>query len=260
MDVPAPGWRFPPDRLILSCDEVHVWRTTPGRPTVCVESLEQTLTADERKRAEQFRFSKDRMHFIVTRGLLRAILGRYLATDPRTLQFCYSPYGKPGLTGDDGNNGLFFNVTHSHGMALFAVTRNREVGVDLEYIDAHVACEQIAERFFSPYEVGMLRGVPQQMRSGAFFCCWARKEAYLKARGVGLSFGLSQFDVSVTPGTPAALLNTREENQDISCWSLYDLSPGSGYVAALAAKGHPERLQCWQWSEEEPSKFTARRL
>lgn len=153
--------RLPQDRLILGRDEVHVWRAALGRPAECVRFLEQGLNADERKRAERFRFSKDRTHFIVARGLLlRAILGRYLATDPRTLQFCYGPYGKPGLAREDGTDALFFNVAHSRGLALFAVTRDREVGVDLEYVDAHVAYEEIAARFFSPYEVGMLRAAP----------------------------------------------------------------------------------------------------
>ncbi len=242
-------WCFPPESLVLGCDEVHVWRATLGIQASCVQALEQTLAADERTRAEQFHFPEDRTHFIVARGLLRAILGRYLARDAHTLQFCYSLYGKPVLARESGGDTLCFNLTHSHGMALYAITRSRDIGIDLENISTHMAYEQIAERFFSPYEVSMLRSIPIQIRQESFFCCWTRKEAYLKARGIGLSSALSQFDVSLTPGAPAALLRTREEDQDISCWSLYNLSPGSGYVAALALRGQFHRIKCWQWPE-----------
>jgi 4'-phosphopantetheinyl transferase len=242
-------WCFPREFLVLGHNEVHVWRATLDLPVSCVHSLGQTLAADERTRAKQFHFPIDRRRFIVTRGILRAILGSYLAQDPRTLQFCYSEYGKPLLASKPGSDTLSFNVTHSDGMALYAIIRNRNVGVDLEYVSMDVAWEQIAERFFSPGEVSALRTAPRQMQQEAFFCCWTRKEAYLKARGLGLSLPLNQFDVSVTPGAPAAILSTREGDQDISCWSLFDVFPGSGYVAALAVEGSSFRLKCWQWPE-----------
>jgi 4'-phosphopantetheinyl transferase len=249
MSASVPLWRSPSEILELNHKEVHVWRATLDLPMSRVRSLEQTLAADERARAERFHFEKDRMHFIVARGLLRAILGRYLARNPHTLRFCYSQYGKPTLARESHNDAsLCFNVTHSHGVALYAVSRNRAIGIDLERIRTDVACEQIAERFFSPYEVSTLRSVPIYMRPEAFFSCWTRKEAYLKARGMGLSLALSQFDVTVAPGGSAALLSTREEDQDISSWWLCDLSPGFGYVAALAVEGHPS-LQYCEWSE-----------
>jgi 4'-phosphopantetheinyl transferase len=240
-------WCAPPEFLVLGYDEVHVWRAMLDPPVSYVQMLEQTLAADERTRAEQFHFPKDRTHFIVARGLLRAILGRYLDRNPRTLRFCYNQFGKPTLARQSGSDGVFFNVTHSHGMALYALTHSRDIGIDLEYIDPEVAWEPIAERFFSPYEVSMLRALSTEMQHEAFFRCWTRKEAYLKARGIGLSLALNQFDVSVTPEAPAAILRTREEGQDISCWSLHDLFLGSGYVAALAVEGHHSRLTCWQW-------------
>jgi 4'-phosphopantetheinyl transferase len=105
----------------------------------------------------------------------------------------------------------------------------------------------MAERFFSPAEVRMLRAVPAEQQQEAFLNCWTRKEAYIKARGLGLSLDLSLFDVSLIPGAPAALLATREEGQDSSDWSLYALTPGPGYIAALAVKGHPASITCWQW-------------
>jgi 4'-phosphopantetheinyl transferase len=142
---------------------------------------------------------------------------------------------------------LSFNLTHSHQLALYAVTRRREIGVDLEYVRADFADEQIAERFFSPREVAALRTVPENLLKEAFFHCWTRKEAYVKAKGEGLSIPLDQFDVSLAPGEPALLLSTRDDPQEADRWSLQALFPGSGYVAALAVEGRTWRLKCWQW-------------
>lgn len=250
MDAPESEWNSPPESLILEDDEVHVWRATLDLPPTDVQALEQILAPDERIRANKFHFLKDRNHFIVARGVLRAILGRYLSRDPRMLQFCYSQYGKPALTTEACSGPLYFNVSHSHGMALYAFSGNLNNGVDIEYIRTDIECEQIAGRFFSPHEVRMLLAVPKKVQQEAFFNCWTRKEAYIKARGLGLSLDLNQFDVSLIPGEPAAILNIREEGQDVSRWSLHALSPAPGYKAALAVEGHPSSIKCWQWTKE----------
>ena len=247
MDVSEAQWNFPPERLVLEDDEVHVWRAVLDLPVARVEALELTLADDERTRAKKFHFQRDRTHYIVARGLLRSILGRYLSRDPRTVQFCYNKYGKPALVEEAGSDVVFFNISHSRGRALFAVTRISDVGVDIEYINKDIECERIAGRFFSPYEVDMLRAVPKERQQEAFFNCWSRKEAYIKARGLGLSLDLNLFDVSLAPGDLAAILNIREEDQDPAHWSLYDLSVGAGYKGALAIKGHPRGIRCWQW-------------
>ena len=244
MVTPMYSWATSPEILLLIEGEVHVWRAWLDLPQSDIQALEQTLSDDERVRAQRFRFVKDRTHFIAARGLLRAILGRYLLREPQTLSFSYNAYGKPALA--EMPESLSFNVTHAQGMALYAVTRNHAIGVDLEYIQRQIEWEEVAERFFSPYEVSMLRAVPPHTRHIAFFNCWTRKEAYIKARGMGLSLALDQFDVSLIPGEPAALLNIREEGQDISNWSLYDLYPGNDYIAALAVEGHISSLKCWQ--------------
>src|SRR5262245_49624616 len=120
--------------LKLENDEVHVWRAVLDRTPMRVRSLRQLLAANEQGRADRFRFQKDREHFIVARGLLRIILGRYLNRQPNQLRFGYSQYGKPALSEESGCPGLRFNLSHSHGLALFAVSRGREVGVDIEQI------------------------------------------------------------------------------------------------------------------------------
>ncbi len=246
MGIPEALWYSPPEQLALGDDEVHVWLATLDLPASHIYTLEQTLTDDEKKRVQEYRFQKDRTHFIAARGILRAILGRYLTKASGMFRFHYNEYGKPFLA-EETNNSLSFNLAHSHGMAMYAIARKWDVGIDLEYISKDIACEQIAAHFFSPYEIGMLRAVPPERQYEAFFNCWTRKEAYIKARGMGLSLSLSDFDVSLIPGTPAALLNIREGNQHVSDWSLLDMSFNTDYAAALAVKGPPFRLQCWQW-------------
>src|SRR6266700_4660831 len=246
MSIPELLWHSPPEQLALADDEVHVWLAPLDLPDSHLYILAQALADDERRRAQAFRFQKDRIHFIVDRFILRALLGLYLTKEPGMLRFCYNEYGKPALTSEAGDS-ISFNVAHSHGMAMYAITRKRDIGIDLEYISRDIESEQVALHFFSPYEVSMLRLVPPERQYEAFFNCWTRKEAYIKARGMGLSLSLSSFDVSLTPGTPAALLNIREEDQNISDWSLVDMSFNADYAAALAVKGPPFRLQCWRW-------------
>ncbi len=242
-----PSWPPPPAHLTLAEDEVHVWRAHLDLAPAQVRELLRTLTPDERARARRFRFRRDRDRFIVARGVLRAILGRYLGVDPGRLRFRYSPYGKPALADEFEDEGIRFNLAHSQGIALYAVSRGRDVGVDVEYVRADLADERIAERFFSPREVAMLRAVPAEQRREAFFHCWTRKEAYVKARGEGLSLPLDQFDVSLAPGEPAALLSTPGDPPEVTRWSLRALDPGPGYIAALAVEGNGWRLRCWQW-------------
>lgn len=247
---PDPPWLSLPADLTLSSGEVHVWRASLDQPAWRFQKLAQTLSADEHARGERFRFERDRRRFIASHGVLRAILGRYLGVEPAQLQFCHRPYGKPALAETSNRSALRFNMSHSHELALYAITRDREVGVDLEYIRPVPDAEQIAERFFSAWENAAFQAIPADLKREAFFTCWVRKEAYVKARGNGLSLPLDQFDVSLTPGEPARLLDTRFDSQEASHWSLYDVTPGPGYVAAVAVQGPDCRIRCWEGAPE----------
>jgi 4'-phosphopantetheinyl transferase len=213
--------------------------------------LERTLALDERSRAGRFYFRHDRERFIVARGILREILGRYLSRAPESLSFSYSSYGKPALVSESGAEAIRFNISHSHGTALYVVTRGRELGVDLELIRDGLEIEQIAERFFSRAEVSALCALPTQIRRRAFFLCWTRKEAYIKARGEGLSLPLDQFEVSLVPGEPAALMSAQRD--EAFRWSLRELFPAADYAAALAIEGRDCSLACWQWQQSSPT-------
>lgn len=239
------SWPFPPSTPALSGTDIHVWAVPLDRPQRDVRSLARVLCAEELERARRLRFARVRDRFIVERGALRHLLGQYAVIEPGRLQFRYGLHGKPALTGDGG--AVCFNVSHSQGVALVAVTRGRELGVDVERIRPMFAVDRIAERFFAAREAAMLRALPPSEKQVAFFLCWTRKEAYIKAVGDGLARPLDRFEVSVGSGQPAELLSVDGDPDEASRWSLHDLRPASGYVAALAVKGGCGKLGCWQW-------------
>jgi 4'-phosphopantetheinyl transferase len=243
------GWSRPPAGLTLGDDEVHVWRARVDLEPAQLARLREFLTPDELNRAARFHFSRDRERFIAGRGVLRALLGRYLNVPPDAHRFRYNPYGKPELASEQGAVPLCFNISHARGLALLAVARNRAVGVDLEYVRAEMAVMDIADRFFSAREVTTLRALPVEQWPAAFFACWTRKEAHIKAHGEGLSLPLDSFDVSLTPGEPASLLCVDGDVERARDWSLCELTPGEGYTGALAVQGRNWRLRCWQWLE-----------
>jgi 4'-phosphopantetheinyl transferase len=181
------------------------------------------LSPDECERAARFHFDRDRAHFIAARSMLRQILGEYLNMPPESIAFELNRYGKPAV------QGIFFNVSHSAGLAVYAVSRTRELGVDVEKIDPSVEILKIAERFFAPAEFAALRALPEHFQCDAFFNCWTRKEAYVKALGGGLSIDLASFQVEFAPGKPAAFLRGADG------WELESFQTEPGYAAAVVA-------------------------
>ncbi len=226
--------------LELRADEVHVWLATLD--DYDADSLKVLLADNELARAARFHFDKDKHHFIVARGWLRKLLAVYLGVSAGELRFFYAEKGKPALE-ESQRRLLNFNLAHSHGMAIYAFAHNREVGVDLEFIREDLADEKIAERFFSQSEIEVLRKLPAELRKQAFFDCWTRKEAYIKARGDGLSMPLHEFDVSLAPDEAAALLRNHKEPGEVTRWSMQSVAVPAGYVAALAASGHDWKLK-----------------
>jgi len=243
---PDKQWLPAPANLILSRNEVHVWCASLDQSTFQFQELAKTLSPDEHLRANRFRLEQHRHRFIVGRGVLRTILGRYLNVDPSQLQFCYGPYGKPALVSANLSEMLNFNLSHSEGMALYAVSHEQQIGIDIESVRPLSEVEQIAERFFSNREYQELRAFPTSQQHTAFFRYWTLKEAYVKATGLGLSLPLNQFEVSVTPGG-VRLLKTPTDSQEASYWSLKELNVGNNYAAAIAVKGHSCQLKYWQW-------------
>ena len=241
-------WKNPSEKIILSENEVHAWKASLKVPLSTIHSLQSILSEEEVKRARQFYFEKDRLHWIGARGILRMLLGYYLDIDPRVVSFVTNDYGKLFIAHPSDGIRLRFNLTHSGDIALYAFTYDRHVGVDVEYMRSGIDFEKLAQNHFSPYECAVLRALPPALREEAFFLCWTRKEAYIKARGSGLSIPLDQFDVSLTPGEPAELLDSREDPHGTANWSLHALTPGERYAGALVVEGTDWHLSCWQWS------------
>lgn len=239
----------------LGTNEVHVWGASLDDHAPEAATLEATLSHDELARARRFRFARDRARYVVGRGLLRRVLGGYLDANPAELQFAYGPYGKPALA---HWRDLQFNVSHSESRFLVALTGAAILGVDLERRRPEFARENIAERFFSPYEVRELRSLPEDAQPDGFLACWTRKEALVKAVGDGLSIPLHDFDVSLAPGVRPALLRTAWSSTEPRRWRLYDLSGlHPGYVAALAVRWRGGSIESREWTPNEDVQIHA---
>lgn len=220
-----------------------------------IQTLRQFLCEEELERAGRFYFEKDRRHWTVARAVLRIVLGRYLACDPRDLRFALNDYGKPSITIPLAGRQLHFNLSHSGNLALYAFVLDKEVGVDVEYMKSGINYTELATHFFSAHECASLNSLSPDKQEEAFFLCWSRKEAYIKARGKGLSLPLDQFDVSLVPGEPASLLGSREDPLAVERWSLHALFPGEKYAGALVTEGSAWQLSCWQWDMDMVKYF-----
>jgi 4'-phosphopantetheinyl transferase len=233
----------------LAADEVHCWSVGLDVPPGTCARLEATLADDERDRSARLRFERDRRRFIVAHGALRELLGRYLQMPPGRVRYVRNPCGKPDL--DPGLGGrLKFNLSHSAGLALIAVTAGSEVGVDLEWIRAQSDYAEIARCFFSTVEADQLSTVPDDRYAAAFVGCWTKKEAVLKAYGRGLTVPLNSFAVPLTtdpaPG-PADLDVGWHDVVQGARWSIHTLRPAPGYVGALAIESGDWRLSQRPW-------------
>lgn len=222
------------DGLVLGLNEIHVWHLPLPRTQGEVTSFQRLLSPDELERAARFRFENNRADYMVSRGTLRYLLGLYLSTPGEDVRFDYSAYGRPSLREESSGRTLQFNISHSGEIVLLAFAVRRRIGVDVEKIRRDFSTSEIAERFFSTAECDSLRLLPVEQRHEAFFRCWTRKEAFIKALGEGLSHPLNQFDVSLTADSPAVLLATRPDAQEVKRWKLCNLQVPSDYSAALA--------------------------
>ena len=227
--------------LPLASQEVHSWCASLDVPPETSARLYATLTGDERNRSARFRFERARQRFIAAHGILRDLLGRYLQTQPGRISYVYNAFGKPDLSPEFGGR-LKFNLSHSAGHALIAVAADSDVGVDLEYVRAQSDHAEVARRFFSAAEVDQLTALPNHLYDQAFFSCWTKKEAYVKARGDGLAIPLNGFSVPLTTDPAPSPVDVSARR-----WSFYTLQPAPGYVGALAIEGSGWRLSQWQW-------------
>lgn len=242
-----PLWNAAPSRLPLSGNDLHVWRAGLDLPESSLLEFKGNLSSDEQAKAEHFRFARDGNRFIAARGILRALLSGYLNLEPGAIRFRYDEGGKPRLIEEFGKGGLRFNLSHSEGLALFAFTRDREVGVDIEYRQEIPEMDQIVEHFFSERERALFGSLPENRKKDSFFSWWTRKEAFIKAIGTGLSFPLETFDVVQAEGKQVRCPGVPRETSEGPGWSMWDLIPADGFAGALVVQGGGWELRCLQW-------------
>lgn len=233
----------------LDAGEVHVYRCSLDRHPDRAEALRAALSEDERERAARFRFERERRRFVVGRSVLRAILSRYLGTDPAGLRLGVGPNGKPYLLhgARGGRPGLDFNVTHSGGFALFAVSRSGPVGLDVERVRELSDLPSLVRSCFGPREATSILRLDGPARTRAFFRCWTLKEALAKATGWGIPEGLSGFEVDVVPAAPLRLRSCAAGGGRPADWCVREIEPGAGYVGALAVRGCVSVVRLGTW-------------
>ena len=245
-----PLWGSRPPGQPLTGGDVHVWLASLDQPAARVQLLAATLSADEQERAARFHFEKDRARYIAGRGLLRIILASYTNIEPPDLQFSYGPYGKPALAAAQNAAMLQFNLAHAQGLVLYALIRERAIGIDIEQVRPIADLEQLAGRFFSRRENAVLGSLAPDEKQETFFSYWVRKEACLKAVGIGLAgVPLDRIDVSSSREGLVRLPPGSGGSQDERLWFHRDLMPAPGYAAALAVEGVGWQLECWQWQQ-----------
>ena len=228
----------------VSGEQVHIWRIALDGGDA--ERDRSWLSSDELARADRFVRAKDRVRFAAGRAALRGILAGYLGTPADQLEFSYARAGKPALAGPWSSSSIQFNLSHSQAIGLLAVSRERSLGIDIEWMNPATSVMEVSERFFSACEISTLRGLPEDKKIAGFFQCWTRKEALIKAVGEGLSIPLDSFDVSFGE-EPAGLKSVRAGFTDVSHWKLYDLPIEQGYAAALVAGGSHHTLSYLRW-------------
>lgn len=232
--APVAGWGAVPARPAFAAGEVHLWRTRLDGPSASTGEWLRHLSRDERDRANRFRFESDSRRFIAARGFLRVTLGRYLERAPDGLVFAYGAHGKPRLVPDPGEGPWHFNLAHTDTLAVFAVARDRAVGVDAERVRPIAEAVAVAERFFSPRERAWLGATPPEEKAEAFLRIWTRKEACAKAVGRGLEDGLNQLDLAeAADGRPRTFLVPRGTRRAVE-GVLVEFDLASDHVAALA--------------------------
>ena len=244
------GWTEPTSPPTLNPQDVHVWRTEISIVEPNKAALLACLSADEKQRADRMRIDENKLQYIVGRAALRNILASYLDTTYDKILFDYGPQKKPAFANQDvlpPDQRIEFNLSHSHQIILIAFTRNRPIGIDVEYKETERADEKIAKRYFSPAEFAALSGLEAADRIAGFYRCWTSKEAFVKALGDGLTFPLDVFDVALADQQRRilAIRNAQENPED---WSLKALGVGQDYEATCAVKGTGLTWSQHDWS------------
>jgi 4'-phosphopantetheinyl transferase len=231
--------------------EVHIWIAQAAASQRAASELEETLSPEEHAAASRFRFQEHRLNYVFAHGVLRDILSRYLAREPSDIRLEADTFGKPFLSDSDARKFLTFNMSHSSEVVVVALACGRQIGVDVEKMRPLNDLAGIAESNFTPQERAFLSHHRPENQGCAFFRCWVRKEAYIKAVGRGLSIPLNTFDTSIPEGQAGRLLPHTADAPEAKRWWLADLDVPAGYSGAVAVEDGFDRLSYHTWSTRE---------
>jgi len=224
------------ENLLSGANDIEIVVASLDVPACDVDIASEVLSVDERRRADRFVFKPDRNRYIVARAQLRKLLGDRLQVSPESIEFCYGEYGKPALANQLTGQPLYFNVSHSDDVAVYAFSRSRELGVDVEAIADMSDRDEVAAHCFSNQEIRKYKQLDDSDKPLGFFNCWTRKEAFVKALGDGLQCPLNSFDVTLSPGEPAEILRIGEHTGRECGWKLFSFAPLPGFVGAVAVQ------------------------
>lgn len=235
-------WNKPNNSAWQRENQVHIWLINFEKAEKNRADFKKLLSQEERERAARFYFDKDTLRYSVTRALLRSVLAKMLHVTPQEIEFIHNQYGKPAL---NQKTNLYFNISHSGNYGLMAITDRTEIGVDVEHFRKEMTAENIAQRFFSPKEVADFNALPKEQKLEGFFNCWTRKEAFIKAVGMGLSLPLNSFDVTLTPGVEPHVLDVRYNNIPKTQWHLQNIVMEEKYAAAFILRAQNFNINFW---------------
>ena len=237
------GWPLSNSAPKLSGGEVHIWRVDLDMPDDRWQALTSLLSDNEHAKAQRFHFAKHRRRHTVSHAALRILLGQYLARPPRDIDFRHNAHGKPRLAGEGQR--IKFNLSHTEDIMLAAFVLDSEVGIDIEAVTRHVDYMGVGQRWFSALESHTLQSLPEQERVDAFFRAWCRKEAYIKARGEGMSHPLQRFSVALDKHGPR-LVEHLDDNRETSRWTFIDIDVAKNYRATVVAETANWQVDCYR--------------
>ncbi|MFT5351512.1 MAG: 4'-phosphopantetheinyl transferase [Planctomycetota bacterium] len=239
-------WDNIPADLQLEAKFIDVWHSRIDLPASQINKYIETLSEEELRRAEKFTFPDKYKEYVVSRGVLRNALAHVLKQSPSEFIFDYTDSKKPYLSRKYNDQEISFNLSHSHGRALIAISLDRQIGIDIEKVRPDIEHEKLAKRFFSEAEHKALMQCVVEKRLPAFFATWTRKEAFVKAVGKGIAFGLSEFDVNIDPEQRPKMQATRWDANDVNKWHMANIDTEKDYMATVVADGGDFQLRLWQ--------------
>jgi len=225
-------------QMIALCDSaIHLWLAFYDQITDArlLEQYRELLTEAERMQETRYFFAHDRKRYLVTRALTRTVLSKYSSVRPHDWLFVNDRYGRPLVANAEANS-LAFNISHTKGLIALAVTNGGAIGVDVENLQAREGSLEIADRFFSPSETAILRETSHECLQYRFFEYWTFKEAYIKARGMGLSLPLDKFSFHYPDDRTVGIEIDPQLGDHPERWQFRQFQPDKGYVLALCAE------------------------